>query len=486
MVDAICSRIDNRTSVLIFKLSPSELNTANDVNALQVQLKKLLKKKNNKVVIFIDEIDGIAPAREFEKNGENDGIVTALLTFVNNMNQEHCDDVVIVMATNYLDKVDSALTRYGRFNNKYHVGNPNYATRKAIIEELFNYAEEAIEQGLKDKVILLNFSTIGHSVATVERYACDNKDKKLTELENLFIESVVNNKKKEVQFGVVLRSEDEIKEQCNKYLKDLYANDSCIIQGIESKRKDIMSVDEVLDANRNITFKFDLDDLGIKASYEDVSFNDLIRKMIVEFINMNNVMQVQLQVSREKDQEILKTIETTNKKTEESMGVLRDLTDKLTKTFTEEVQKLNNATIEEMKHNNEKLSAEFFNTIKQSMEVSTQNIEKLAREIIEKNEELSKSIYGELASQKKGYADSIKLNEEKITGQIQSFADNVVSLSTDKYWKFYKWADEKCQELLKKIVEFHTGSELLENLKKTVETKQTLLHEEGQRMTTNT
>merc|ERR1711892_424538 len=87
--------------------------------------------KNAPAIIFIDEIDSIAPKRE-KTNGEVEKrIVSQLLTLMDGMKQRA--HVVVMGATNRPDSIDPALRRFGRFDREVDIGIPDTTGRLEIL-----------------------------------------------------------------------------------------------------------------------------------------------------------------------------------------------------------------------------------------------------------------------------------------------------------------------------------------------------------------
>ncbi|MDD1727604.1 MAG: CDC48 family AAA ATPase, partial [Methanospirillum sp.] len=81
-------------------------------------------------IIFIDEIDSIAPKRQ-ETSGEVERRVTAqLLTMMDGLASR--GQVVVIAATNIPDAIDPALRRGGRFDREIEIGIPDRAGRLEI------------------------------------------------------------------------------------------------------------------------------------------------------------------------------------------------------------------------------------------------------------------------------------------------------------------------------------------------------------------
>jgi transitional endoplasmic reticulum ATPase len=82
-------------------------------------------------IIFIDEIDSIAPKRE-EARGETERrVVAQLLTLMDGL--EPRQNVVVIAATNRIDAIDEALRRPGRFDREIVIGVPDEAGRRQIL-----------------------------------------------------------------------------------------------------------------------------------------------------------------------------------------------------------------------------------------------------------------------------------------------------------------------------------------------------------------
>merc|ERR1719480_516747 len=87
--------------------------------------------KNAPSIIFIDEIDSIAPKRD-KTNGEVERrIVSQLLTLMDGLNQRA--HVVIMAATNRPNSIDPALRRFGRFDREVDIGIPDAVGRLEIL-----------------------------------------------------------------------------------------------------------------------------------------------------------------------------------------------------------------------------------------------------------------------------------------------------------------------------------------------------------------
>lgn len=91
-------------------------------------------KKNEKAVIFIDEIDAIGKKRARNvsaSNDERDQTLNALLTEMSGFHDNQ--GIIVIGATNRLDTLDEALLRPGRFDRHIEIGLPDVNARKHIL-----------------------------------------------------------------------------------------------------------------------------------------------------------------------------------------------------------------------------------------------------------------------------------------------------------------------------------------------------------------
>ncbi len=98
------------------------------------QLRQIFEEaeKNAPSIIFIDEIDAIAPRRD-EVTGEVERrVVAQLLTLMDGLKER--GHVIVIGATNRIDAVDPALRRPGRFDREIEIGIPDREGRKEILQ----------------------------------------------------------------------------------------------------------------------------------------------------------------------------------------------------------------------------------------------------------------------------------------------------------------------------------------------------------------
>ena len=89
-------------------------------------------RKNAPSVILIDELDALTPKREGAHGELEQRVVSTMLTLMDGLRQ--LKGVVVVGTTNRINSIDIALRREGRFGHEVHIGVPDSAGRKEILE----------------------------------------------------------------------------------------------------------------------------------------------------------------------------------------------------------------------------------------------------------------------------------------------------------------------------------------------------------------
>ncbi|MCJ2179276.1 CDC48 family AAA ATPase [Novosphingobium album (ex Hu et al. 2023)] len=82
-------------------------------------------------IVFIDEIDSIAPKRDQVHGEAEKRLVAQLLTLMDGLNSRA--HVVVIAATNRPDAIDEALRRPGRFDREIVIGVPDESGRREIL-----------------------------------------------------------------------------------------------------------------------------------------------------------------------------------------------------------------------------------------------------------------------------------------------------------------------------------------------------------------
>jgi len=100
----------------------------------EAKLRDIFKeaKDNSPSIIFIDEIDAIAPKREEAYGDVEKRVVAQLLALMDGLNDR--GNVIVLGATNRPESVDPALRRPGRFDREFEISIPNEDGRLEILE----------------------------------------------------------------------------------------------------------------------------------------------------------------------------------------------------------------------------------------------------------------------------------------------------------------------------------------------------------------
>lgn len=88
--------------------------------------------KTSPSIIFIDEIDAIAPKREEVMGEVERRVVSQMLTMMDGLKSR--GKVIVIGATNRVNAIDPALRRPGRFDREIEVGVPTKVGRESIIK----------------------------------------------------------------------------------------------------------------------------------------------------------------------------------------------------------------------------------------------------------------------------------------------------------------------------------------------------------------
>ena len=99
----------------------------------EARLRDIFKeaKESAPSIIFIDEIDAIAPKREEAFGDVEKRVVAQLLALMDGMSDR--GNVIVLGATNRPESIDPALRRPGRFDREIEIGVPNVEGRFEIL-----------------------------------------------------------------------------------------------------------------------------------------------------------------------------------------------------------------------------------------------------------------------------------------------------------------------------------------------------------------
>jgi transitional endoplasmic reticulum ATPase len=98
------------------------------------QLREIFEEaeENAPAIVFIDELDSIAPKRGEAGGDVERRVVAQLLSLMDGLDER--GEVVVIGATNRVDAIDPALRRGGRFDREIEIGVPDREGRKEILQ----------------------------------------------------------------------------------------------------------------------------------------------------------------------------------------------------------------------------------------------------------------------------------------------------------------------------------------------------------------
>jgi len=174
--------------------------------------------KNSPAIIFIDEIDAIAPKRGESHDQAEKRVTTQLLTLMDGLKSR--GQVVVMAATNRPEDLDEALRRPGRFDRELRINPPTEEGRKEILQI------HTRNMPLNDKEKLLEeFSnkTIGYTGA---------------DLEVLCKEAALHSVKP--FYGAIISIGEQLEEQEEEKCEDLESKKRELLEKITISRDDFV------------------------------------------------------------------------------------------------------------------------------------------------------------------------------------------------------------------------------------------------------
>lgn len=128
----IARAVANETGAFFFLINGPEI-MSKMAGESESNLRKAFEEaeKNAPAIIFIDELDAIAPKRDKTHGEVERRIVSQLLTLMDGLKQRA--HVVVMAATNRPNSIDAALRRFGRFDREIDIGIPDATGRLEIL-----------------------------------------------------------------------------------------------------------------------------------------------------------------------------------------------------------------------------------------------------------------------------------------------------------------------------------------------------------------
>jgi transitional endoplasmic reticulum ATPase len=129
----LAKAVANETSASFFSIAGPEI-ISKYYGESEQQLREIFEdaKEESPSIIFIDELDSIAPKREDVTGEVERRVVAQLLTMMDGL--ETRGQVIVIAATNRVDSVDPALRRPGRFDREIEIGVPDESGRKEVLQ----------------------------------------------------------------------------------------------------------------------------------------------------------------------------------------------------------------------------------------------------------------------------------------------------------------------------------------------------------------
>ena len=128
----IARAVANETGAFFFLINGPEIMSKMAGEA-EANLRKAFEEaeKNAPAIIFIDELDSIAPKREKTGGEVEKRVVSQLLTLMDGLKGR--GSVIVIAATNRPNSIDAALRRFGRFDREIDIGVPDEIGRMEVL-----------------------------------------------------------------------------------------------------------------------------------------------------------------------------------------------------------------------------------------------------------------------------------------------------------------------------------------------------------------
>ncbi|XP_015954579.1 cell division cycle protein 48 homolog [Arachis duranensis] len=128
----IAKAVANETGAFFFLINGPEI-MSKLAGESESNLRKAFEEaeKNSPSIIFIDELDSIAPKREKTHGEVERRIVSQLLTLMDGLKTR--SHVIVIGATNRPNSIDPALRRFGRFDREIDIGVPDEVGRLEVL-----------------------------------------------------------------------------------------------------------------------------------------------------------------------------------------------------------------------------------------------------------------------------------------------------------------------------------------------------------------
>ncbi len=240
--------------------------------------------KTAPAIIFIDEIDAIAPKREEVQGEVERRVVSQLLTMMDGLKSR--GKVVVIGATNRVNSLDEALRRPGRFDRELQIGVPDKKSRLSILK--IHTRGMPLDYPIKKIYLEEKYAEIENKIKEIRSQLDNVKNLEKKEQEKKEIE----NNREELTYlnSIILKFKGDEKED-EKIFKSLPAKEkekivSIFLEGmlkeISSKTHGFVGADLsslTKEAAMNVLRKF-LPELKLEESQEEIP-KEVLEKLII-------------------------------------------------------------------------------------------------------------------------------------------------------------------------------------------------------------
>jgi transitional endoplasmic reticulum ATPase len=173
----IARAIASETDANFFTISGPEI-VHKHYGESEANLRKIFEEASKKSpsIIFIDEIDAIAPRRETTQGEVEKRVVAQLLSLMDGLNRRA--NIVVLAATNLPNNLDPALRRPGRFDREITIPIPDRNGRREILEIHSNGMPLAQDVDL-DRLAELSHGFVGADLEALCRESAMNSLRKI-------------------------------------------------------------------------------------------------------------------------------------------------------------------------------------------------------------------------------------------------------------------------------------------------------------------
>lgn len=109
--------------------------TSKKIKEITTQLHEKYLETGEASVLFLDELDSLGKAKDGHSTGSDEDEVNTLLQELDNAGDK---GIIVIAATNKLDKIEGALSRDGRLGERIYVGYADYESRVEMIKKILS------------------------------------------------------------------------------------------------------------------------------------------------------------------------------------------------------------------------------------------------------------------------------------------------------------------------------------------------------------